>query len=313
MMTRTLLIACLAAAALPALAQERFSTPEAALEALAKAVAADDRAALGRLLGPDYPAFYHGQQADPSLRDMRFKEFARALAEFRSLSVDAEDRRTLVIGAQGWPFPVPLVRSGRRWHFDGKAGLEELRNRIVGANELNAIAVLDVYTEAQRSYAREDYDGDGAVEYAQRIASTPGQRDGLYWDDDPEDPDAEPSPLGPLIGLAELAMGERRAGEPFLGYRYRILTSQGAQAKAGAYEYVINGHMVAGFAAIAWPASRGDTGVMTFIVNQDGVIYQRDLGPDTATAAAAITRFDPGEGWSAVLDDDLLGDQAASR
>jgi hypothetical protein len=165
---------------------------------------------------------------------------------------------------------------------------------------------------AQREYAWEDRDGDGAVEYAQRFASTPGQRDGLYWEEDPSKPDDEASPLGPLVAYAEARVGQHSAGEPFLGYRYRILEGQGPSAKAGALDYVVNGQMVAGFAALAWPAQYGETGIMTFLVNQDGVIYQRDLGEDTENAVASIRRFDPGNGWTPVDDDDLTGEGMAT-
>ncbi len=304
----------LALLAIPALAQEKFRTPEAAVDALTKAAASADRTKIRHLLGPEYTEFGEGQQeADPALAKSRGQAFAAAMKEFHALSVDSDDRRTLIVGSQGWPFPLPLVRSSGSWMFDGKAGVEELRNRIIGANELNAISVLDYYVSAQRQYAEDDMDGDGAVEYAQKFTSSQGKHDGLYWEDAEDDPNGMKSPLGPLIALAEATVGEqRKGGEPFLGYRYRILTGQGASAKAGAYDYVINGHMVAGFGAVAWPSGYGDTGVMSFVVNQDGVIYQRDLGEDTESAAAKITKFDPGEGWAAVDDDNVLGEGTAA-
>ena len=312
MKTHIWLPVVLALLAGPSFAQEKFRTPEAAVDALAKAAAATDRTKIRQLLGPDYTAFAEGQEeADASLAKSRMLAFNAALKEFKTLSVDGDDRRTLIVGAQGWPFPIPIVRTGGSWIFDGKAGVEELRNRLVGANEINAISVLAYYVTAQREYADDDMDGDGAVEYAQKLASSPGKHDGLYWED-PDDPDGVKSPLGPLVAIAEAAVGEHKQGEPFLGYRYRILTGQGAAAKAGAFDYVINGHMVAGFAAIAWPAAYGDSGVMSFIVNQDGLIYQRDLGQDTENAVAKITKFDPGDSWTVVDDDNLTGEQTAA-
>jgi len=309
---RTLITFGLLSAALCAHAQEQFKTPEAAVDALDKAISTNDEARLDQLFGPDYKAFHEGQQADAALANMRRERFVAGLKEFRSISEAGKDKRVLYVGSEGWPFPIPIVRKGSGWAFDGKAGIEELRNRLVGANELNAVAALDYYVTAQRTYAADDTDSDGVVEYAQRFASQPGKRDGLYWED-PEDEDGLRSPLGPLLGLAELAMGaERTAGEPFLGYRFRILTGQGAAAKAGAYDYLVNGHMVGGFAAVAWPAEYGETGVMTFVINQDGVIYERDLGAKTADAAAAMTKFDPGEGWAAVDDNNLLGDEKST-
>ena len=299
----------LALVPMPLLAQEKFDSPEAAVAKMVKLVEAGDVKRFEELLGPTYKEFHAGQQADPALSELRTKAFIAAVKEFHSMSTSGESR-TVYIGAEGWPFPIPIVHQGNKWMFDGEAGVEELQNRIVGANELNAIAALDAYAVAQRKFSLEDQDGDGVVDFAQRFASTAGKHDGLYWESNPEDGYADISPLGPLVAVAELAMGERKAGEPFLGYYFRILTSQGPAAKAGAYDYVVNGHMVAGFAAIAWPASYGDTGVKSFLINQDGIVYEADLGDDTAAKAAAITKFDPGAGWAAVSDDDLLGDDA---
>ncbi|HET7844336.1 MAG TPA: DUF2950 domain-containing protein [Xanthomonadales bacterium] len=288
-------------------AQQKFKSPEAAVEALQKAAESGDPNQFDKLLGSAYRDFHAGQQADAPLAKARLDRFAKAMKEFRSVGGEGESR-IVYVGAEGWPFPVPIVRSGNGWAFDGAAGVEELRNRIVGANELNAIAVLGAYGDAQREYALEDHDGDGVIEYAQRFGSSAGAQDGLYWDDAADDPEGLRSPLGPLIALAEQAMGQRAAGEPFLGYRFRILTSQGAGGKTGAYDYVVGGNMVGGYAAIAWPAKYGDTGVQTFVVNQDAVVYQRDLGDDTEAQVQAITRFEPGDGWQAVDDDSLLGD-----
>lgn len=283
-------------------AQEQFATPEAALDALAQIVVAGDRDGFDALMGPDYAAFRDDQLADAALAHTRWERFAVAVKEFRAVSLQGEDRAVVVVGAIGWPFPIPLVRSAGQWQFDGVAGVEELRNRIVGANELNAIATLGLYTAAQREYALDDHDGDGVLEYAQRVASTPGNQDGLYWKLSEDDPDHSTGPMGRLKGLADAVLGERKASDPFVGYYFRVLNEQGRNAKAGAYKYRINGHMVAGFALVAWPANYGDTGVMSFIVNQDGVIYQRDLGKDSADAVKRIKKFDPDSDWEAVDD-----------
>jgi hypothetical protein len=291
--------------ALPATAQEKFRTPEAAVAALDAAMKAKDGGKkLDRLFGPEFTKFHQSQSEDRAQMQARFARFDESYTEFRSIS-GTGDQRTLSIGADGYPFPFPLVKRGNRWAFDGKAGVDEMRNRYVGANEINAVSVLDIIAAAQLEYLRDDHDGDGVIEYADRIVSTPGSRDGLYWATDPDDPEAENSPLALLAALAELMMGKRGAGEPFLGYHYHALAGQGAAAAGGAWDYAINGHPVAGFGAIAWPAVYGDTGVMTFVINQDGVIYEADLGPDTEAKAAAITRFDPGSGWVAVDDEDI--------
>lgn len=291
--------------ALPAAAQERFRTPEAAVAALDAAMKADDEGKkLDRLLGPAFTEFHQSQREDRAQMQSRFKRFAANYAEFRTLS-GTGDVRTLIVGAEGFPFPFPLVKRGSRWSFDGEAGVEELRNRYVGANEINAVSVLDIIAAAQLEYLTDDWDGDGVIEYASRIVSTPGTRDGLYWETDAEDADAQESPLALLVDLARAVVGKTGAGEPFLGYRYQSLGGQGAAAKGGAWDYTINGHQVAGFAAIAWPAAYGDTGVMTFVINQDGVIYEADLGAETEAKAAAITKFDPGEGWVEVKDEDI--------
>jgi len=311
-MIKYALIAALLAAAVPtAMAQQQFPTPEAAVDALAAAVAAHDQARISEIFGPDYAAFREGQRSDAALAKLRAQRFTAAIGEFRSLARDSDDRVSLIVGAMGWPFPVPLVRDGEKWHFDGKSGIEELRNRIVGANELNAIAALDVYLNAQRSYASHDYDGDGVVEYAQRVASAAGRRDGLYWEVGDDDPDTAPSPLAEIKELADAVLGERESGSPLLGYRFRILYRQGEHAKAGALDYRINGHMLAGFAMLAWPADYGDTGIMSFIVNQDGVIYQRDLGENTEAEARAITAFDPDDGWTPVVDAEMAPDASS--
>jgi len=285
-----------------AFAEQQFPTREAAVKALVKALDNQDEQVLKEMFGTDYDAFQQGQESDPALQDLRSSRFLAALQEFHSYISLGDDRYTLVVGSMAWPFPIPIVQVEGSWQFDGAAGVEELRNRIVGANELNAISLVDVFAAAQRQYSQADHDGDGVLEFAQRVVSTPGTRDGLYWETDTESAMESPSPLDLLKKLSNALMGEREQSEPFLGYRFRILYAQGENAKAGAYDYLINGHLLAGYAMLAWPADYGETGVMSFIVNQDRVIYQSDLGDGTAEIAPAITRFDPGPGWTVVPD-----------
>jgi hypothetical protein len=195
--------------------------------------------------------------------------------------------------------PIPLVQDAAGWWFDASRGREEILNRRIGRNELSAVQVCLAYVDAQREYYVRDPDGDALLQYAQRFRSTPGKRDGLYWDAQPDEP---PSPLGALVARAE-AEGyptKRPSGAriPYWGYYYRIVKAQGPHAPGGAYDYVVRGNMIGGFALVAYPAEYGASGVMTFIVSHDGVVYQKDLGPGTAAAARALTRFDPDPSWS---------------
>jgi hypothetical protein len=192
------------------------------------------------------------------------------------------------------------VRTGDAWFYDGDAGLEEMYNRRIGSNELTTIKVCYEYVRAQREYADEDRDGDEVREYAQRVMSTRGVKDGLFW---PTDEDGDESPLGPMVASAT-AEGYSVKAEPqaFHGYRFRILTRQGAKAPGGAYGYVINGNMIGGFALVAYPANYGNSGVMTFIVNHQGKVYQKDLGPRTAAIAAGMRAYNPDATWSLADD-----------
>jgi hypothetical protein len=192
------------------------------------------------------------------------------------------------------------VKKDGRWYFDTEAGKEEILNRRIGRNELATLQVLRACAEAQREYAAHDHNGDGVLEFAKRFISTPGAKDGLYW---PPDPGAEVSPLGPLVanaqdlGYKHAPLNPEPSAEPFHGYFFKILTRQGDHAPAGKYNYIINGHMLAGFAFVAWPASYGETGIMTFIVNQQGRVYQKDLGEKTASVAREMKEYDPDPSW----------------
>jgi hypothetical protein len=287
----------LAAAAIPAAAApaQHFATPEAALAALRGALKAGDTARLTRIVGDDYKALV--TTGEPQVDTQNYAEATLRLNTLASLQAPAADRRILVIGAEAWPFPIPIVRDGKGWFFDSAEGEDELLNRRIGENELVAIAVLGAYGEAQTAFAATDRDGDGVREYARRLMSSPGKTDGLYW---PAEAGQPTSPWGPLIAASAIDPATRTPDQPYRGYRYKVLTAQGPGAAGGAYDYVINGHMVGGFGLVAFPADPGTSGVMTFIVNQNGQIFEKPLGPDTVAIATAMTGFNPGDGWTAV-------------
>ncbi len=235
-----------------------------------------------------------------------FEMFVGRAAEKADLEQVSDSKAILKLGKDGWPFPVPLVKRDGKWYYDTAGGKEEILNRRIGRNELSAIQVCREFVSAQREYAGVDRNGDDVIEYAQRLRSTPGARDGLYW---PARGDEDPSPFGPLIAEARSEgyrrenkiMGDRLA--PFRGYYFKILTEQGRHAPGGKYNYIINGRMIAGFALAAWPAEWGDTGIMTCIVNQQGKVYQKNLGAKTGAIAMKMKSFDPDPTWSVVPED----------
>ena len=273
--------------------------PGEALKALMAATKAGDRAALDSIFGPDVKDLLSG---DPKQDAIELASFAKSVGQYAVWVRKADDRFVLDIGDQNWPMPIPLVRRNGAWQFDTAAGKEEVLNRRIGEDELNAIGVCRVYVQAQREYASEDRDGTGMFKYAQRIKSSPGEKDGLYW---PVAPGEDPSPFGPLVAdaHAEGYGGKTAEGapQPYKGYRFRILKGQGPSAPGGAYSYVINGNMIAGFALVAFPAHWGESGVMTFIVNQWGKVYECNLGEQSAEIAGAMASFDPDAGWTPVL------------
>ena len=277
----------------PAPAQRSFASAKDAADAFVAALGSDDAGQLDALFGPQYAKF---EPTDKITAEVERKQLAEAAREALLLREDAPDRITLVLGAQAWPFPIPIVQRDASWRFDTAAGIEELKNRIVGAHELAAIDLARHYVAAQAEYASEDRDGDQVLEYAQRIASTPGQQDGLYW----ESKDGDESPFGPFVSDAGDYAKGRRVGDPFKGYYFKVLKRQGPHPPGGAYDYVINGNMIAGFALLAWPADYGVSGVMTFVVNQQGKVFQKNLGPKTSAIAAALTRYDPDASWTEV-------------
>ncbi|MGE0715784.1 MAG: DUF2950 domain-containing protein [Alphaproteobacteria bacterium] len=276
--------------------QRSFPSPEAAVDALVDALGKDDEAGLVAIFGEKHRSLVSSgdRQSDAAER----ARIAGALQDFRSLDDDGADRRILLLGLEAWPAPIPIVREAGGWRFATELGYEEILNRRIGANERHAIYALRAYVDAQRQYASVDRDGDGVLQYAQRLASREGRRDGLYWPTASDDEEA--SPFGPLIAASAAYLAGRREGDPYRGYHFRILTSQGAEAAGGPYNYVINGRMVAGFAMVAFPHEYGETGVMTFIVNQNGRIFEKDLGKSTRRIGTLMKSFNPGRGWKEV-------------
>jgi hypothetical protein len=269
-----------------------FDDPAAAVEAFKAALAGDDRAGLARLLGLDAEKFQADEATASTIAEIRDAAAKQTIVE------DLPDRKLLHLGPKLWPFPFPVVKGeDGKWAFDTFAGLEEVGNRRLGQNELEAIQTMREYVEAQRDYAAADRDADGVLEYAQKLVSSEGQTDGLYWP--PEQGDGE-SPAGDFAD--EAALDTAREGEGYFGYRFRILTSQGDRIAGGAYDYVINGNMIAGFALLAWPVKYEETGVTTFVVSHHGIVYQHDLGPATEEIVPYIDRFDPGDAWQVVND-----------
>jgi Protein of unknown function (DUF2950) len=274
--------------AAPAEEAQTFASPQDAARALVEAARTDDDAALRRIVGEkDADLVLDSDDPAVAARRKRFAEGADHRLFYRE---EGPDRVILVVGFRAYPFPIPLVRTEGGWQFDAAEGAEEIVDRTVGRNELTAISVLRDYVDAQQEYASEPRDGSRVRHFATRFLSTPGRHDGLYWKAAEGE---EPSPFGPLF--EEQGQASREA--PYYGYHYRILTAQGASAPGGAYSYVIHGNLVAGFAAIAWPDEYARTGVMTFLVNHYGVVYERDLGPDTAKIAPRIRAYAPDDSW----------------
>ncbi|MBI5683685.1 MAG: DUF2950 domain-containing protein [Verrucomicrobia bacterium] len=282
--------------------EPRFASAEEAVNAVVTAAKAKDTNTLRSIFGPEGRGLASADVVQAT--DARDR-FLRRLTEKVELVRVSDSKVTLQLGADGWPFPIPLVKEEGRWFFDTAAGREEILNRRIGMNELGAIRVCRAYVDAQREYASQDRNGDEVLCYAQQLRSTPGKRDGLYWRAEPEE---ELSPFGPLIAQAK-EEGYRRetkimteAQSPYRGYYFKILTKQGRHAPGGKYNYVINGNMIGGFAFVAWPAQWGNTGIMTFIVNQQGKVYQKNLGPKTASVVKTMQEYDPDNTWTLSKD-----------
>jgi hypothetical protein len=292
----------------PAAAQEvekkesqwTFSSPVEAIEALVVAVRDNNDQRLVDIFGPGSEKLI--TSGDPVAdRDGRAR-FLKSYGESNSLEIKDDRRMVLLIGSHAFPFPIPLVRGEKGWYFDTPAGAEEILKRRIGRNELHTIDVLEAYTSAQREYACRSSRGGAVAQFAQKLISSPGTHDGLYW---PAGEDEEESPFGPLIAKATKAGYNGSLGEvePFHGYFFKVLTAQGSHAEGGAFDYLVNGNMVLGFGMVAYPAVYGSSGIKTFIVNQEGVIYEKDLGDKTAEAAN-MTTFDPDSSWQKTSQSD---------
>jgi hypothetical protein len=274
-----------------------FATAEDAVSALAAATMTNDKDALHALFGR---AGADLENPDRVQSTNELKAFTTAFNQAHRLTPQSDSQYVLEVGADSWPFPVPVVKKGSQWFFDTEAGKEELLRRRIGKNELSTLDVVRAYVDAQREYASRDRDGDQVLEYAQKLASTPGQTDGLYW---PAELNGETSPFGPLVAQAQSqgyfnsSRSSDDGARPLHGYLFRILIRQGSHAPGGKYDYIINGNMIGGFALVAWPAEYGDSGIMTFIVNQQGRVYQKDLGESTATIVRRMRAYDPDPSW----------------
>jgi len=269
-------------------AQKSYESPEVAAETLVKALRANDARAMETVLGKEWKRFV---PTDDLSRD-DVTAFLAAWDKAHRIEREGDHTALVSVGDEGFTLPIPIARQRNgRWAFDVVAGTERLRTARIGRNELAALQAVLAYYDAQREYSAKDHSGEGVREYARKLVSSPGARDGLYW---PSPLDVDESPLGPLLA------DQPPKGPGYWGYHYKILTRQGPAAPGGAYDYVIGGRMRAGFALVAWPVRYGDTGVMSFMINHAGVVYEKDLGPNTGALANAMTSFDPGEGWRKV-------------
>ena len=276
--------------------QKTFATPEAAVDALIAANRGNQLDELLVILGPEGAKLIHS--GDPVADERGRARFVASYDEAHKLDLDDATKATLIVGKDEWPFPLPLIGEHDRWRFDTKAGVEEILNRRIGRNELTVIQICRAYAAAQREYSAMRLGPGGTPEYAQHFMSRAEHHDGLYWQVNPGKPE---SPLGPLIAQARAA-GYRPGTphltpRPYYGYYFRILTRQGDNAAGGVKNYIVNGHMIGGFALLADPATYGDSGIMTFMIGQTGIVYEKNLGPKTASIAAQIEQFDPDVSW----------------
>jgi hypothetical protein len=277
--------------------QKTFASPEEAARELVAAVKSGDSKAMLAVLGSDARTVI---QSGDAVADRTAREnFVKNYEDANKLEKAGESKVVLSTGKDDWPFPIPIVKAGEAWRFDTRAGKDELINRRIGHNELAVMKVALAYVDAQREYYLVNPQKDKLLQYAQKFVSTKGKRDGLFWPTKEGEP---PSPLGPFFARARsegYSKDAASSGNPvaYYGYHYRILKAQGPDARGGAYDYVVRGRMIGGFALVAYPASYGSSGVMTFIVNHDGVVYEKDLGPGTAGAAQKMTRFNPDKTW----------------
>jgi hypothetical protein len=280
-------------------APKSFASPQEGFGTLVTALRANDTKTLKNLLGPEGDSII--SSGDPVADMQRVKDFLASYDAHSKIETPEASRAVLEVGADEWPLPIPMVKEKSGWQFDAAAGKEELLARRIGRNEIYTIQACLAYVDAQREYAQKDH-GDGLLDYAQRFVSTPNKQDGLYW---PTPAGAPQSPLGPEFARAQsrgYTLDKNQSGAvpghtPYNGYYFRILKGQGPSAPGGAYSYLAGKRMIGGFALVAYPVHYGVSGVMTFLVNHDGVVYQNDLGANTSAIAEKMTVFDPGKGW----------------
>jgi hypothetical protein len=278
-------------------AQQRFKTPDEAVEALVNAARSGDSKSVVRILGPGSQELV--SSGDPVADANARQEYLEAYDAGHRIVAEPGKPSVLVIGPNDWPFPIPMVQRDGQWIFDVPAGREEVLARRIGRNELATMKAMLAYWDAQQDYAVINKSRSGQAVYAQRIVSSPGKKDGLYWPTSANEP---PSPLGEAVAAATQRGYRPGAGEPFNGYRFKILLRQGSTAPGGAVDYVVDGNMIGGFALVAYPAEYGNSGIMTFIINNDGDIFEKDLGNRTARIASRMTSFDPDHTWRKVVD-----------
>lgn len=282
--------------------QQVFASDDDAAKGLLDAAKTRNRDEMRHIFGPT--AVRELLSGDPVQEDRGFESFAKHASEQVRVEKETDGKSILRIGTEDWPFPIPIVKAPNgKWFFDTQAGKEEILARRVGANELATIKVCRAFVQAQREYASKDRDGNGVLKYAQHYRSTPGKKDGLYWEAAPGE---EQSPAGPMVAEAALkgysTQKSSTGRRPYQGYYFHILTRQGPAAPGGRYDYVINGNMIAGFALVASPAKYGSSGIMTFIISHHGKLYQKDLGPNTHEIVRQMTEYNPDSRWSLVTD-----------
>jgi hypothetical protein len=286
----------------PVAAQRLFASPDQAIKALQAATEAKDKAALAEIFGPEIDGLLTG---DPVQDANNAQRFAAAMAEGCNPVKEGEDKITLEIGTNNWPMPIPLVKADGQWHFDTAAGREEIINRHIGMDELHAVGVCRAYVAAQRQYA--SLNADGETKYARKFKSTPGKKDGLYW---PAAENQPASPFGPLVAEAHaegyVTHASGTGPHPFHGYYFRILTRQGNAAPGGKMKYISHGSLTEGFALVAYPEHWDQSGIMTFIVNQDGKVYQRNFAEQTSRIAGTMKEYNPDNEWTPVEDEGVL-------
>jgi hypothetical protein len=278
------------------ISQPTYSSPEDAAEALASAWHAGNTAALLAVFGQSAAALT--RSGDPEGERIARRRLAAAYDEAHQIEDDGAGHAVIVLGKDDWPYPIPLTRENARWHFDIPAGAQQIIDRRIGYHEIHAIQVCRAYVEAQLSYGDAHRTPSGRQTFATRIASSPGKHDGLYWVTSGGD---QESPLGPFLAAADVHGASGMPAQPFRGYLFRVLTSQGKHAPGGAQTYIVDGQMTGGFALLAFPAAYGVSGVMTFVVNRNGVVYQKNLGPHTADIVRRIRAYDPDDSWTPAL------------